>query len=148
MPFSSDFQPRKRCKGKLDRKRKCGDKNSKRKAASAAKAWQTFKNVSLVITDMTVSVEGNLCMKLGKEIKRKHDCISAEPEEKSTSPAPDMCEWCPISDAAKRQAIACCYYFYHDAEPKSMWAGEKGTIMSIIGSLQWLTKGDARMARG
>ena len=39
----------KRCKGKLARKEKCGDKNSRRKAAAAAKAWQTFKNVSLVM---------------------------------------------------------------------------------------------------
>ena len=71
MRFSSGFQPKKRCKDKLARKEKYGDKNSSRKACSAAKAWKTFAGVALVITALTVSQDGNLCVHMGKELKRK-----------------------------------------------------------------------------
>ena len=53
MPFSSTFQPKKRCTGKLARKEKRGTKDAPRKAASAAKAWKAavtsaFERCSIV----------------------------------------------------------------------------------------------------
>ena len=130
---------KRRCKSKLAREEKCGDKNLERKAERAAEAWpkSLFEKGDLELYPGGLSYvnnAGDIIVPIAK--KRRY----SEPPAPVQLPPKDMRPEelggkSPISAEAKRSAIASCYYYDFDAPPKSEWAGKDGTILSICRAL-------------
>ena len=83
MVFVKGQKPNKgRTKPRIGRKIKGMNKNAKQTAYYAATAWKQLSGLALVITALTVSQDGNLCVRLGKELKCKATTDDAEPRKR------------------------------------------------------------------
>ena len=141
MPFrKGEKPPRGKKKSKLWVKG-AGDKNAKRKAERAAAAWpksvfQAGAGLELYPYLGYVNRAGDHIIPMAKKPKY------AEPpamRPRKDVPDPDALDafedFNPVSDEAKRAAIAACYWYDFDAPPRGEWAGKDGTILSICRAL-------------
>ena len=113
MVFVKGQKPNKgRTKPRIGRKIKGMNKNAKQTAYYAANSWTTFAKSCLIITLLTVNQNGDLCVKMARErhLKPPSKCI----RHLRGTGRPDK-DFNPLSDAAKRNAIAVCYCYDYDA---------------------------------
>ena len=137
MPFSSENQPKKRCKGKLARKEKRGTKDEKLVAArdAAAEAAAVVVQEKKIVVQEIVHEVRAAELSPGGAGKRKR--AAAERAEAAMVREKDDLSYV-LSRESRQHAIAYQYIHIMQGPVKEDWDGPDGTINSIMHNLEIL----------